>query len=572
MLGLLKPYQKLFITAFVLTIALAVLVPLKPYLVRYVIDIILPQQNVYEINFWMLIFLMMTIASAIIQYSQSILTNFLGQSVMNDLRKQIFKKIISLRLHFFDNTSVGTLQTRTISDIETLNAVFSQGFITILGELLQLITMLGVMFYTNWRLACIVLLILPLLALATQWFRINIKTSFERVRKYVSQLNAFTQEHISGMAITQLFNKEESESKKFSEINQAHRQANTDTIWYYSIFFPLIELISAFAIALLIWYGAGAILDNVVSFGELVAFQMYVQMFFRPVRLLADQFNTLQLGTVSAERLFSLLDVQDEIHDSEEASAQAGALAFANPPSIVFKHISFSYNGKDPVLQDISFEVPAGKTVALIGTTGSGKSTIAALIPRFYEPTTGTICIQGIPHTNIPLNDLVRNIGFVQQDVTLFSGTILDNITLRDASISTDRVREAATLVGANRFIERFPGEYLYQVSERGQSLSSGQRQLIAFVRVLVHNPKLLILDEATANIDTESEDLIQQAIQTLLANRTAVVIAHRLSTIRQADKIIALRKGKIIESGTHAELITLNGYYKRLYELQFQR
>ncbi|MCZ2357323.1 MAG: ABC transporter ATP-binding protein/permease [Bacteroidia bacterium] len=572
MLSLFNPYRGLFGTALFLTIILAVLSPLKPYLVKYVIDSILPQKNISAINFWMFIFLGLTVLSAIIQYAQTMLTNFLGQSVMNDLRKRVFQKILSLRLSFYDNTPVGTLQTRTISDIETLNAVFSQGFVTILGELLQLVAMLVVMAYTNWRLTCVVLLILPLLAWATQWFRVNIKAAFEQVRKYVGQLNAFTQEHLSGMAITQLFNREYIELNKFTAINQKHRQGNIQTIWYYSIFFPLIELISALAIALLVWYGTGSVLKNTVTFGELVAFQMYIQLFFRPIRLLADQFNTLQLGTVSAERIFSLLDIHDEISDTGKDNALIGGAIFSTPPSIVFDHVNFAYNSQNQVLHDVSFEVPAGKMIALVGTTGSGKSTIASLIPRFYDLNSGNIYIQGIRHTEIPLDELIRNIGFVQQDATLFSGTILDNITLRDKSIPLEKVQAIATLVGANQFIEQFPNGYFHSISERGHSLSSGQRQLIAFVRVLVYDPKILILDEATSNVDTDSEELIQRAISTLLSGRTAIVIAHRLSTIRQADKIIALRSGKIVESGSHAELIKFNGYYKRLYELQFQQ
>ncbi len=568
MLSYTRPYRGWFILSVVLTIAGAALTPVKPMLVEYVLDGPVADGDKQQVLVMILIILSLLLFSALLEFLTTLLTNWLGQSIIRDIRIQVFAHIKSLRLAYFDKTPVGTLQTRTISDVETLNDVFSQGIVNIMGEMLQLVAILGVMFWTSWKLTLVVLTTLPLLLGATWIFKTKVKAAFQTVRKYVSLMNAFLQEHITGMVVTQLFSREKKEYEKFQDLNKAYTRANLDSVLAYSVFFPVVEVISAVGIAMLVWYGAGSVLAGELTFGILVSFIMYINLFFRPIRMLADQFNTLQMGMVSAERIFKVLDTDEKIEDAGELNTLP--VPAAGIPAVEFSKVSFSYNDSNWVLQDVSFEVPHGKKVAIVGATGAGKSTIISLLTRFYELNRGSIRLHGTDIATIRTSALRTGIGTVLQDVFLFSGTILDNITLNNPSISREIAIEAAKHVGADSFISNLPGQYDYNVMERGATLSSGQRQLIAFARVLVYDPEILVLDEATSNIDSESEELIQIAIEKVLSGRTSIIIAHRLSTIQKADQIIVLSKGKISEQGTHNELIQSGGLYHKLYQLQF--
>lgn len=564
----LRPYRAAFVAALLLTLLLAALNPARPYAIQYALDQPLAQGDLDSFRWWMIALVASVLLQAVVQYYQTWLTSWLGQSVMNDLRRQVFARILSQRLRYFDQNPIGTLQTRTISDIQTLNAVFSEGFVTIAGELLQLVTILGIMLYIDWRLTLVTLTVIPILLLATWVFQMRVKAAFERVRKYVARLNAFLQEHITGMLITQIFSREREEAQRFKALNKEHLSAHLDTVRYYSIFFPVVEIISALALALLVWYGASGALDGAISFGTLVAFLLYIQMFFRPIRLLADQFNTLQLGIVSAERVFRVLDTDERIADRPDGLS--GAELHGQPVPIAFENVHFSYDGSTPVLRGVSFEVPPGTTTAIVGHTGAGKSSIVNVLMRMYEIQQGRVIVGGHDARDYRLDELRAAMGLVPQDVFLFSGTIRENITLFNPDIPLERLRAAARAVGALEFIERLPGGFDYRVGERGATLSTGQRQLISFVRVLVYQPGVLLLDEATANIDTETEALIQQAIEKVQRNRTAIVIAHRLSTIQRADQILVMHKGEIAERGTHQQLLAQGGLYKKLYLLQY--
>ena len=455
--------------------------------------------------------------------------------------------------------------TRAISDIQTIADVFSQGFLEILGDVLKLIVVIIVMFVADWRLTLISLSTIPVLLFATYIFKNAIKSAFQQVRTQVARLNAYVQEHISGMNIVQIFNREKEELRKFEKINAAHREANIKSIWHYSVFFPVVEILSSISIGLLIWIGAREVLKGEFTLGSIVAFIMYINMLFRPIRQLADRFNTLQMGMVSSERVFKILDTHEVIenkgtHDAEAISGK-----------IEFKNVWFAYDKENYVLKDVSFTVKQGETLALVGATGSGKSSIINLLNRFYEYNKGVISIDGIDIREYELGSLRTNIGVVLQDVFLFSDTIANNISLNNPNISLQQIELAAQQVGADNFIKNFPNQYQYNVMERGATLSVGQRQLLSFIRAYVYNPKILVLDEATSSIDTESEILIQNATDVLTKNRTSIIIAHRLSTIQKANKILVLENGKIIESGTHSELLALNGHYKHLVDLQFR-
>lgn len=564
MVRYMRPYRSMFWISVILTIALAAVAPALPLLIENTLDKYILSGDSSGLNVMLLLMLGLLLLQTIIRYFHTLMTNTLGQSVIRDIRVQVFNHITDLRLKYFDNTPIGRLITRTISDLETIANIFSEGLIQIIGDLLQLVVILFVMFYTDWRLTLIVLIPLPLMIIATYIFKEAMKSAFKDVRLWVSNLNTFLQEHISGMSIIQYFAREEQEMDKFKKINKKHTDAHVRANWYFSIFFPVMEIIVAVALGLLVWYGSRQILAGYISPGVVVAFIMYINMIFRPIREIIDKFNTLQMGMVSAERIFHVLDTQ-------EFTPNTGTL---EPKSlkgeIEFKNVWFAYIDEKWVLKDISFHVPAGETVALVGATGAGKSSTINILSRFYEINKGEILLNGTDIREYELNYLRRNIGTVLQDVFLFSDSIYHNITLHNLDIQEEDVVEAAKKVGAYDFIMRLPGGFDYQVQERGATLSAGQAQLISFIRALVHDPNILVLDEATASVDTETEEMIQTAIDNLMKGRTAIVIAHRLSTIQKADKIIVLDKGEIKEMGSHQELLSLNGYYKRLFDLQF--
>ena len=569
------PYRWLFIGGVLLTIVVSLVAVIRPILYGKIIDQEVAYGNTSGLRIYILITMGVLFLETFLTYTNTLLTNYLGQSVIRDIRNQVFQHILNLRLRYYDKTPIGTLQTRTISDVETLNDVFRSGLVKIAGDLLQIFAVFGMMLYLNWQLALVILTAVPLLIMVTRVFQKNVKKSFQTLRKAVSDMNAFLQERITGMNIVHVFYREEIEARKFDEINQTSRKANIDSVLYYSIFFPVVELISALAMALLVWFGVSEIVrDSGMTFGILVQFIVYVNMFFRPIRMLADEFNTLQLGMVSADRVFSILDTKEIIPDE----GKNAGFSKTEPLNIEFKDVWFSYQSEksieelqpeDYVLKGLSLKISQGEKVAFVGSTGSGKTTIINLLGRFYDIQKGEILINGIKIQDYKLSDLRSLMGVVLQDVFLFSGNIRDNITLNNPDIPQEIVEAAAKHVGAD-FIEDLPAQYNYEVRERGATLSLGQRQLIAFARVWVYDPQILILDEATANIDTESEEVIQKAIDKVMTGRTSIIVAHRLSTIQKADKIVVLDKGNLIEMGNHQQLLALKGKYFDLHQKQF--
>lgn len=559
----LQPYLKVFYISVALTILLAILAPVRPYLVQFTIDrYILNEDASGLLNMVGIMFILLALQT-IVQYYHTVLTNWLGQSAILDLRKLVFQHLLSLRLKYFDHTPIGTLVTRAVSDLETIADVFSEGLIVIIGDILQIVVIVGVMLYVDWRLTLISLATIPFLLIATYIFKERTKKAFQDVRVEVAKLNTFLQEHISGMRITQLFVREEAELEKFKTINRRHRSAHIKSVWYYSIFFPVVELMSATSIGLLVWYGSKEVLNGSLSLGVIVSFIMYLNMLFRPIRELADKFNTLQMGMVSSERIFNVLDTNEQTPNN-------GTVRNINiEGKIKFENVTFAYNDNQFVLKNISFDVAAGKTLAIVGATGAGKSSIINLLNRFYEINEGSIQLDERDIRDYELSFLRSNIATVLQDVFLFSDTIEENIRMKNKAISREQIVAAAKEVGAHEFIMNLPGNYDYNVMERGATLSVGQAQLISFIRALVYNPRILVLDEATSSVDTETELLIQNAIQKLMKGRTSIVIAHRLSTIQNADQIMVLDKGEILEKGTHQELLRLGGAYKALYDLQ---
>ena len=559
-----EPYRKQFIIAAIAAILLSFLGPLRPMIINYTIDnyIILPNsEKLLEMTIWLLCLLLL---EGFVQFFYIYLSTWIGQHVIQDLRAKIFKHILSLKMKYFDNTPIGTLVTRSVSDIETIADIFSQGLLVIIAELLKLVIVISMMFYTDWRLAIIAMLTVPVLLIATSWFKRNIKASFQDVREQVSQLNTFVQEHIVGMNIIQIFNREEAEHQKFKKINESHRDAHLRSIFYYAVFFPIVEVLSAISIGLIVWYGGqGILLEKDITIGELIAFILFVHMMFRPIRQLADRFNILQMGIVGSERVFKVLDTDEKIDDLGKKH-----LDDVNG-GIVFNDVDFSYKKDELVLDGLSFKIEAGNLLALVGRTGAGKTSIISVLNRFYDIQNGEILIDGIDIRDFTLSDLRKNIALVQQEVFLFSDSILNNITLFDSSINREKVIESAKEIGIDKFINSLPNQYDYIVGERGVTLSAGQRQLIAFLRVYVRDPKILILDEATSSIDTATEELLQNALEKLSLNRTTIVIAHRLSTIVNADKILHLEGGKVMEEGTHNELIKIKGAYSKMYHLQ---
>jgi len=560
-----KPYQKQFYLVVFLTIALAVLTPLRPWIIQYSIDNDVAIGNYNGLVFWVIVLIVLLVAQAIVQYFHTYMSGWLGQYIIKDIRVKLFNHLQNLRLRFFDKTPIGRLVTRSVSDIETLSEVFSTGIAGIIADILQLLVILVFMFALSWQLTLVSLALLPILLFATYVFKEKVKVSFNEVRTAVSNLNAFVQEHITGMNIVQIFNAEKRELEKFKEINREHRKANIKGVFYYATYFPVAEIIQAGGIGLIVWYGAGSVIQEQLTLGVLIAFIMYIQMFFRPIRMIADRFNTLQMGIVASNRILDLMDSKEYIEDngSHHPEDIEGTVKFEN--------VWFAYNDEDWVLKDINFEVQKGEALALVGATGAGKSSVINLLTRFYEINKGTIAIDETNIREFELGNLRNHIAVVLQDVFLFSDTIYNNITLRNPDITLEKVKEAAELVGAKSFIERLPGGFDYNVMERGATLSVGQRQLISFVRAMVYDPKIIVLDEATSSVDTETEELIQEAIQKLMKGRTSIVIAHRLSTIQNADKILVLDKGEIVEEGTHETLLELDGFYTQLHQMQYK-
>jgi ATP-binding cassette subfamily B multidrug efflux pump len=560
-----KPYRKNFVLAVFTTITLAALSPIRPYLIQYTFDHYVAAANSSMLLYMTIILIVLLVLEAFFQFADSFLTNQLGQNIIKDLRVQLYKHIISLRLKYYDNTPIGTLVTRAVSDIEVIADIFSEGLIVIIGDLLKITVILGVMLFLNFKLTLIILSPIPFLFIATYIFKKSVHASFQDVRTQVARLNAFVQEHITGMYVVQIFNREKAEMKHFNDINAKHRDANIRSILAYSIFFPVVEILSSVSLGLLVWWGGKGILKGTATVGELVSFIMYINMLFRPIRQLADRFNTLQMGMVSSDRVFKVLDTKEFIENEGRAEAEK------INGNIEFKNVWFAYNNEDWILKNISFSVKQGETIALVGATGAGKSSIINLLNRFYEYNKGLISIDGVDIRDYELTSLRKNIGVVLQDVFLFSDSLANNISLNDPEITRKQIIEAAKIVGAHDFISKLPNDYDYNAMERGGMLSVGQRQLISFIRAYVYDPKILVLDEATSSIDTESEKLIQKATELLTKNRTSIIIAHRLATIQKADKIIVMGNGEIIEMGNHQELLKRNGQYKRLFELQFK-
>jgi ATP-binding cassette subfamily B multidrug efflux pump len=603
-----SPYKKKFYISLSLAVLLAVLAPIRPYLVQLTINNYIKgsvsetaeTQNPFvkimvSINHYFnpattdrhnhfiemvitvtIIQIILLLAESIIRFYFSYITAWLGQSVVKDMRVQVYNKILGLNLSQFDKTPIGTLTTRTINDIESINDIFSDGLIPIIADLLSIISVLIVMFAVDWKLSLICLAPFPVLVVATYFFKEAVNKSFIKVRNAVAALNAFVQEHITGMHVLQAFAAEEREAAKFTKINRDHRNANIKAIFAYSVFFPVVEIVLAVSTSLLIWWAASEAhllreTDPVAAgamIGKMISFFLFLNLLFRPLRVIADKFNVLQMGMIAGERVFKVLDNEDFIADSARGRFAPAVIK----GKIEFEKVFFAYTGERYVLKNISFIINPGETVAIVGHTGSGKTSIISLLNRLYHIQQGNIKVDEINIEQYNLDVLRSRIGIVLQDVFLFSGSVIDNITLRNPDISRDKVIEAATLIGMHEFIMELPGGYDYNVMERGATLSLGQRQLLSFIRALLYNPSILVLDEATSSVDTESEQLIQAAIDKLIAGRTSIVIAHRLSTIRKASKIIVLDKGEIKEMGTHDELLQNNGFYARLYEMQFKK
>jgi len=560
-----KPYIVWFYVLIFLTVALAVLAPTRPYFIQIAIDNYIAVGDRPGLVRIIYILVGLMVLQSLVQFVHTYLSGWVGQVIIRDIRVKLIDHLLKMKLKFFDNTPIGRLVTRNISDVETLADVFSEGLAAIIGDLLQLVTILAVMFYIDWKLTLVSLSTLPLLIISTYIFKEKIKVAFNEVRNAVSNLNSFLQEHITGMNIVQIFNREDREFEKFKEINRDHRKAHLKSVLYNSIYYPVAEIIQAIGIGLVVWYGARGVLDLDIRVGVLISFIMYLQLFFRPIRMIADRFNTLQMGVVSSSRIFSLLDNLENIpNEGNYAPKKVKG-------EIKFDGVWFAYIGEDWVLKNINFEVRHGETVALVGATGAGKSSVINLISRFYEVNKGNIYIDNKAIMHYELGTLRKHVGVVLQDVFLFSDTIYYNITLGNPEISREQVMHAAELVGAKRFIERLPGGLDYNVKERGATLSVGQRQLISFVRAMVYNPEIIILDEATSSVDTETEEMIQDAIDKMMKGRTSIVIAHRLSTIQKADKIILLHQGEIKEVGTHESLLLQGGYYSQLHQMQLK-
>lgn len=557
------PYKSLFIWSVILTILQSAISASQPYFFKHVIDEYILKTDIQGLTIWCAIILGLLLVQSALGFITGYFTELIGQNVIFEMRQYVYKHLVNLRLSFFDKTPVGTAVTRTISDIETIAELFAAGLITIAGDLFQIGVILFLMFYMNWQLALISLSVLPLLLWSANLFRKAVRDSFQEVRTEVTKLNSFLQERITGMQIVQIFNREKAELNKFKSINARHRDANIRSIFYYAVFFPVVDLIVAMTMSIIIWYGTFGLLKGHTGIGELTAFIMFINLFFRPVRLIADRFNNIQMGMVAAERIFLLID-------DESYTEKGGDIIPENIKGHVqFENVSFSYIPGEDVIKNLSFEVKPGQTCAIVGHTGSGKTTLINLVSRFYNHHSGKILMDGLEIEKYQIQGLRKHIAMVLQDVFLFSGSVEENIRLRDETITLEKIKESAQIIGAYDFINKLPGGFDFNVMERGLSLSLGQRQLVSFIRALAFKPSVIILDEATSSVDTETEELIQSAIATLLSGRTALVIAHRLSTIKHADIILVMDKGKLVEQGNHATLLDRNGAYSRLYQSQ---
>lgn len=560
-----KKYRWQFFIGSISAILLSLVSVVKPILLQEIVNVYLEDKDkkgLFNFSILMVLFLLIEV---FLQFIFIYKVNWLGQNIIKDIRIKLQKHMLQFKMAYFDNSSVGKLVTRLVSDTETIAQFFGQGLFMIISDVLKMLVVMIAMLWMNWKLALIAFTILPILVYATKLFQIAIKASFQEVRTQVANLNGFVQERVTGMNIVQLFNREKIEYKNFVEINEKHKKAHVRTVWYYSIFFPVAEILTSIAVGLLVWYGGLDIVNKGgTNAGQIIAFIMMSQMLFRPLRQIADKFNTLQMGMVAGDRVFEILDTQSQIAKTgdKEATHFKGA--------IQFKNVRFSYIEGEEVLKGISFKVNAGETVAIVGATGAGKSTIINLVNRFYEIDEGEICIDNHNIKEYTLSSLRSEIAVVLQDVFLFSDSIYNNIILGNESISLDEVKAAAKEIGIHQFIMSLPNNYFYNVKERGVMLSSGQRQLIAFLRAYVSNPSVLILDEATSSIDSYSEKLIQDATDKITQHQTSIIIAHRLTTVKKADRIIVMDKGEIVEQGSHLDLLERNGYYKNLYDMQF--
>ena len=566
-LDFVKPYRGKFYFLVFLTLVLGVLTPVRPLLIQYTLDHDVAHGDYQGLAQVMLLIFGLLVVQSVFQYVHTYLSGWIGQYVIRDIRVKLYKHLVGFRLRFFDRTPIGRLVTRTISDVEALADVFSEGLAALAGDLLQVVFILIFMFYTDWRLALVSLSTIPLMLLSTYIFKEKVKVTFNDVRNAVSNLNAFVQEHLTGINIVQIFGSEKKEYEKFKEINKEHKAAHLKSVLYYSVYFPVAEIIAAMGVGLLVWYGAKGVIsgDTGITIGTLTAFIMYIQMFFRPIRMIADRYNTLQMGIVSSSRIMNLLDSNE--HLVNDGTVQLATIR----GKVEFERVWFAYNDAEYVLKDINIKINPGETVALVGATGAGKSSIINLLNRFYDINRGTIKVDGTDIAGIGLSSLRKGIGVVLQDVFLFSDTIRYNITLGAPEVTDDMIMQAADLVGARKFIERLPGGLDYNVMERGATLSVGQRQLLSFIRAMVYDPRILVLDEATSSVDDETEGMIKEAIEKMMSNRTAIVIAHRLSTIQKANKIIVLDKGEIKEAGRHEALLALDGYYAYLHRMQYK-
>lgn len=585
-LSLVTAYKGMFRLTGFLVILLSLIIWIRPALMGFALDAFVagaPLESMKGVKVWfgdltagwfdsrgegllfmLLVVIGLLIIEALLQFWQTYLANWVAQSVTLDLRSRLYKHVLTFKLKYFDKTPVGAFVTRLVSDIDGIAQIFSDGILNVIGDLLKLTVVLIVMFVTDWKLSLIVLAPIPILIVATRVFQKAIRKAFTDVRNEVNKMNVFVQEHVTGMSVVQAFRREKRELSRFNVINKEHRDANIRSIWAFSIFFPLVELLSAASVALLLWWGMRDAISGAVTLGTLLEFILYVFMLYRPIRMLADRFNVLQMGVVNAQRVFDVLDTDERIADTGTKTIERvnGDISFEN--------VWFAYNDEEWVLKDVSFSVSSGQTVAFVGATGAGKSSVINLLGRFYEYQKGDILVDGVNLRDLTLDSIRRNVAVVLQDVFLFSDTIHNNVTLLNPAISREKVIEAAKEIGAHDFIMKLPGDYDYDVRERGGMLSVGQRQLLAFMRAYVYNPSVLILDEATSSVDTESEELIQKAIDKITRGRTSIVIAHRLSTIQKAQTIVVLDKGQIVQQGGHQELLDEPGHYKRLYDLQF--